>query len=95
MIGHRSRSTGPVRIINGYFVTARPRDGQVCPQAAMAGRTARLGAYRLAAHRASWCWAANVAPEDRDSYDPVALADTIHHTREGACSTSRPCWAWG
>ena len=24
----------------------------------------------------------NVAPEDRDSYDPVGLADTIHHTRE-------------
>ena len=22
----------------------------------------------------------NIAPEDRDSYDPVGLADTIHHT---------------
>ena len=24
----------------------------------------------------------NVAPEDRDSYDPVGLKDTIHHTVE-------------
>ena len=24
----------------------------------------------------------NAAPEDRDSYDPVGLADTIHHTQE-------------
>lgn len=24
----------------------------------------------------------NVAPEDRDSYDPIGLKDTIHHTVE-------------
>jgi exodeoxyribonuclease-3 len=35
----------------------------------------------------------NVAPEDRDSFDPVGLKDTIHHTVEER-THSRPCWAW-
>ena len=75
---------GPVRIINGYFV-----NGQAPGTDKFAYKLRWLAALHdwvrteLAAHpRIVVLGDFNVAPEDRDSYDPVGLADTIHHTRE-------------
>ena len=77
-------SQGPIRILNGYFV-----NGQ-------APGTEKF-AYKMQWLKALHDWAAqemqahpqlalvgdfNVAPEDRDSYDPIGLNDTIHHTVE-------------
>ena len=75
---------GPLRLVNGYFVNGqepgsdkfaykmRWLDGLQAHMAAELSRNARLvlvGDF-------------NVAPEDRDSFDPVGLKDTIHHTVE-------------
>lgn len=75
---------GPLRIINGYFV-----NGQAPGTDKFAYKLRWLQALHdwvrseLAAHpRLVLLGDFNVAPEDRDSYDPVGLADTIHHTRE-------------
>ena len=37
----------------------------------------------------------NIAPEDRDSFDPEGLRDTIHHTTRGARPLPRSCSALG
>jgi len=75
---------GQLRIINGYFV-----NGQAPGTDKFAYKMRWLDALQawvraeLAAHpRLVLLGDFNVAPEDRDSYDPVGLADTIHHTRE-------------
>ena len=75
---------GPVRVLNGYFV-----NGQAPGTDKFAYKLRWLQALHhwvqseLAAHpRLVLLGDFNVAPEDRDSYDPVGLADTIHHTRE-------------
>ena len=75
---------GPVRLINGYFVNG---------QAPGSDKFAYKMQWLQALH--NWVQAEmaqhpqfvlvgdfNVAPEDRDSYDPVGLKDTIHHTVE-------------
>ncbi|NUN61287.1 MAG: exodeoxyribonuclease III [Burkholderiaceae bacterium] len=75
---------GPLRVLNGYFV-----NGQAPGSDKFAYKMRWLQALHdwvrgeLAAHpRLVLLGDFNVAPEDRDSYDPVGLADTIHHTRE-------------
>ena len=75
---------GPLRMLNGYFV-----NGQAPGTDKFAYKMRWLQALHdwvrseLAAHpRLVLLGDFNVAPEDRDSYDPVGLADTIHHTRE-------------
>ena len=75
---------GPLRVLNGYFV-----NGQAPGTDKFAYKLRWLQALHdwvqgeLAAHpRLVLLGDFNVAPEDRDSYDPVGLADTIHHTRE-------------
>lgn len=75
---------GPLRVINGYFV-----NGQAPGTDKFAYKMRWLEALQawvraeLAAHpRLVLLGDFNVAPEDRDSFDPVGLADTIHHTRE-------------
>lgn len=75
---------GAIRLINGYFVNG---------QAPGSEKFAYKMQWLQALHR----WVQNemaqypqlvvvgdfnVAPEDRDSYDPVGLKDTIHHTVE-------------
>ncbi len=75
---------GPVRVINGYFVNGQEPgsekfaykmrwlealQAQVRAEMAAHPRLVLLGDY-------------NVAPEDRDSFDPVGLRETIHHTTE-------------
>ncbi len=75
---------GPLRVLNGYFV-----NGQAPGTDKFAYKMRWLQALHdwvrseLAAHpRLVLLGDFNVAPEDRDSYDPVGLANTIHHTRE-------------
>ena len=75
---------GTLRVLNGYFV-----NGQAPGTDKFAYKMRWLQALHdwvrseLEAHpRLVLLGDFNVAPEDRDSYDPVGLADTIHHTRE-------------
>jgi exodeoxyribonuclease-3 len=75
---------GEVRVVNGYFVNGQApgtdkfeykmswlrglRD-YMRTQVGEHGKLVLLGDF-------------NIAPEDRDSFDPVGLKDTIHHTEE-------------
>ena len=75
---------GPVRIVNGYFV-----NGQAPGTDKFEYKMSWLRGLRdwlreeLAAHpRLVLLGDFNIAPEDRDSFDPVGLAETIHHTSE-------------
>ena len=75
---------GPVRLINGYFV-----NGQAPGTDKFAYKMRWLQALQdwvkseMATHpRLVLVGDFNVAPEDRDSYDPIGLKDTIHHTVE-------------
>ena len=76
--------SGPIRLINGYFV-----NGQAPGSDKFAYKMRWLQALQdwvrseMAAHpRLVLVGDFNVAPEDRDSYDPIGLKDTIHHTVE-------------
>ncbi len=75
---------GDIRLINGYFVNGQEPGSEkfaykmrwltalhdwVQSEMAKYPRLVLVGDF-------------NVAPEDRDSYDPVGLKDTIHHTVE-------------
>jgi exodeoxyribonuclease-3 len=75
---------GPLRVVNGYFV-----NGQAPGSDKFAYKMNWLTALRewlraeMAAHPALVLLGDfNIAPEDRDSFDPVGLAETIHHTSE-------------
>ena len=75
---------GPLRLVNCYFV-----NGQAPGTDKFAYKLEWLAALQdwlrdeLAAHpRLALVGDFNIAPEDRDSYDPVGLKDTIHHTVE-------------
>jgi len=75
---------GELRVVNGYFV-----NGQEPVSEKFAYKMRWLDALReqvraeLSAHpRLVLLGDFNVAPEDRDSYDPEGLRETIHHTTE-------------
>ena len=75
---------GPLRLLNGYFV-----NGQAPGTEKFSYKLRWLAALHawvqseLAQHPALMLVGDfNVAPEDRDSFDPVGLKDTIHHTIE-------------
>ncbi|HEX2546741.1 MAG TPA: exodeoxyribonuclease III [Ramlibacter sp.] len=75
---------GDVRVVNGYFV-----NGQEPGSQKFSYKMAWLGGLRehlrqeVAQHeRTVLLGDFNIAPEDRDSFDPEGLRDTIHHTRE-------------
>jgi exodeoxyribonuclease-3 len=76
--------TGSLRVVNGYFV-----NGQEPGSEKFAYKMKWLtGLYNyvraeMAAHsQLVLLGDFNVAPEDRDSFDPVGLLETIHHTTE-------------
>lgn len=75
---------GEVRVVNGYFV-----NGQAPGSEKFAYKLAWLDALQafvraeMAQHpRLVLLGDFNIAPEDRDSYDPEGLRETIHHTTE-------------
>ncbi len=75
---------GPLRLVNGYFV-----NGQAPGTDKFAYKMRWLQALQawvqaqLAAHpRLVLLGDFNITPEDRDSYDPEGLRETIHHTTE-------------
>ena len=73
---------GPLRVVNGYFV-----NGQEPGSDKFAYKMRWLQALQdwlraeLAAHpRLVLLGDFNITPDDRDTHDPVGLAETIHHT---------------
>jgi exodeoxyribonuclease-3 len=75
---------GPLRVVNGYFV-----NGQAPGSEKFEYKMSWLRALRdwlreeLAAHPDLILLGDfNIVLEDRDSFDPVGLAETIHHTTE-------------
>lgn len=77
-------AAGPLRLINGYFV-----NGQAPGSEKFAYKMQWLEALRewvrqeLAANeRLVLVGDFNITPEDRDSFDPEGLRETIHHTTE-------------
>lgn len=75
---------GEVRIINGYFVNGQePGSEKFAYKMRWLEGLARYVGASLAQHpRLVLLGDFNIAPEDRDSYDPVGLRETIHHTTE-------------
>lgn len=75
---------GPVRLINGYFVNGQaPGSDKFTYKMKWLQALQDLVRSEMAQHeRLVLVGDFNVAPEDRDSYDPVGLAGTIHHTAE-------------
>jgi exodeoxyribonuclease III len=77
-------AAGPLRVVNGYFV-----NGQAPGTDKFEYKMGWLRALRewlraeMAAHpNLVLLGDFNITPEDRDSYDPVGLKETIHHTTE-------------
>ncbi|MES2482334.1 MAG: exodeoxyribonuclease III [Pseudomonadota bacterium] len=73
---------GELRIVNGYFVNGQaPGTDKFAYKMNWLAGLQRYMAAELQRHpRLVLLGDFNVAPEDRDSYDPVGLRETIHHT---------------
>ena len=75
---------GALRVINGYFVNGQEPGSEKFAykmqwlQGLQAYVTRELKKHPHLVLLGDF----NIAPEDRDSYDPVGLAGTIHHTQE-------------
>lgn len=76
--------TGPLRLLNGYFVNGQePGSEKFAYKMRWLDALQAMVRDELAAHpHLVLLGDFNVAPEDRDSYDPVGLRETIHHTSE-------------
>jgi exodeoxyribonuclease-3 len=76
--------TGPLRLLNGYFVNGQePGSEKFAYKMRWLQALHDMVRAEIAAHpRLMLVGDFNVAPEDRDSYDPVGLRETIHHTTE-------------
>ena len=75
---------GPLRMVNCYFVNGQePGSEKFAYKLQWLAALHRWIAEEMQAHpRLVLVGDFNVAPEDRDSFDPVGLKDTIHHTVE-------------
>ena len=75
---------GPLRLVNCYFVNGQePGSDKFVYKLQWLAALHRWITEEMQAHpRLVLVGDFNVAPEDRDSYDPVGLKDTIHHTVE-------------
>ncbi len=73
-----------VRIINGYFVNGQePGSDKFAYKMRWLDGLQQYVAQELAAHpRLALLGDFNITYDDRDTYDPIALAETIHHTTE-------------
>jgi exodeoxyribonuclease III len=82
--GSISTAQGSLRVVNGYFVNGQ-EPGSEKFEYKMSWMRALRDWLReeLAAHpQLVLLGDFNIAPEDRDSYDPVGLFETIHHTSD-------------
>ncbi|MFE1572751.1 exodeoxyribonuclease III [Comamonas odontotermitis] len=75
---------GDIRVVNCYFVNGQePGSEKFAYKMRWLGGLEAYIKAELAAHpRLVLVGDFNVAPEDRDSYDPDGLRETIHHTTE-------------
>ena len=75
---------GPLRLVNCYFVNGQePGSEKFAYKLQWLAALHRWIAEEMQTHpRLVLVGDLNVAPEDRDSFDPVGLKDTIHHTVE-------------
>ncbi len=75
---------GELRVVNGYFVNGQaPGSDKFAYKMRWLDGLQRYVGAELARHpRLVLLGDFNIAPEDRDSYDPVGLRETIHHTSE-------------
>ena len=75
---------GPLRLLNGYFVNGQePGSEKFAYKMRWLQALQDMVRAEMAAHpRLVLVGDFNVAPEDRDSYDPEGLRETIHHTSE-------------
>ncbi len=75
---------GALRLINGYFVNGQePGSEKFAYKMRWLQALQDMVRAEMAAHpRLVLVGDFNVAPEDRDSYDPERLRETIHHTTE-------------
>ena len=73
-----------VRIIDGYFVNGQePGSEKFAYKMRWLDGLQQYVAQELAAHpRLALLGDFNITYDDRDTYDPIALAETIHHTSE-------------
>lgn len=77
-------AAGPLRVINGYFVNGQePGSEKFAYKMRWLDALAGWVRQELAHYpRLVLVGDFNIAPEDRDSYDPEGLRETIHHTTE-------------
>jgi len=77
-------AAGPLRVINGYFVNGQePGSEKFAYKMRWLDALAAWVRQELARNpRLVLVGDFNIAPEDRDSYDPEGLRETIHHTTE-------------
>ncbi|MBE7940920.1 MULTISPECIES: exodeoxyribonuclease III [Ramlibacter] len=75
---------GPVRVMNGYFVNGQEPGSEkfAYKMAWLTGLRAFVQAQMARHERLVLLGDFNIAPEDRDSFDPEGLRETIHHTTE-------------
>ena len=75
---------GPLRVVNGYFVNGQAPGTEKFDYKMSWLRGLRDYVREEIAHhpRLVLLGDFNIAPEDRDSYDPVGMRETIHHTSE-------------
>jgi exodeoxyribonuclease-3 len=75
---------GPIRVVNGYFVNGQApgTDKFSYKMKWLAGLRAHMRAELAGHEKVVLLGDFNIAPEDRDSFDPEGLRETIHHTTE-------------
>ena len=73
---------GELRLVNGYFVNGQTPGSEKFDYKMnwLRGLQDYLRGEMASHPRLMLLGDFNIAPEDRDSYDPVGLAETIHHT---------------
>ncbi len=77
-------TVGGLRIVNGYFVNGQEPGSEKFEykMSWMRGLRDWLRDELAVHNKLVLLGDFNIAPEDRDSHDPVGLAETIHHTSE-------------
>ncbi len=75
---------GPLRLVNGYFVNGQTPGSEKFTYKMnwLTGLNAYLRSEMQSHPQLVLLGDFNIAPEDRDSYDPTGLHETIHHTSE-------------